>query len=495
MEPILMRLSSSAILLAAIALPCVTHADLVDLIPQLQSPVEIAAARANQNVYDLLTGAQEGQQGFGCDPSLRVDPGEGPCSGEVFQVFDRVRHLVHTANQLTGDQPTTFSLNLDRARLGRALRWTAAEELAAQGSSATRFAGSQLGSLASRISALRFGARGFKVVQALSDDDERFASNDSQKGGGASADSIGIATRWGGFIDGSVGYGRQDDTTNLAVPGSEDAFDYDGVDVTGGFDYRFGSNAVVGAIFGYTSRSIDFDSTVSVVDASIDSRGESVLLYALWERENIYVSASIGMQLLDHDLRRRITYPSFNPLIAPIDETALSSTDSQSLLGSLNAGYHWGRGGFSIEPYVRGDLQSIDIDGFSERDSNGFDFTYGDQTIESIDASAGVRLQQTFNAAFGVFIPFVRAEIHRDFGDDERTIDAVYSGVVNSTGLDGAQNFAIATDDADDQFYVGALGFSLVFKHGVQAFLQYQQIFALEHIDARAIAGGVRLEF
>jgi outer membrane autotransporter protein len=490
------RIVALASMVAGSALPGIVNADLVDLIPQLQGPVEIAAARANQSVYDLLTTPQGDQQGLRCDPSLTADPGEGPCSGEVFRVFDRVRHLVHTANQLTGEGPTTFSLNLDRARLGRALRWTAAEELAAQGSSATRFAGSQLNSLASRVSALRFGARGFRIVQAASQGDERLAANqEGVRGGGASADSLGIARRWGGFIDGSVGYGRQDDTTNLATPGSEDAFDYDGVDLTGGFDYRFGGRTVVGAIFGYTDRSIDFDSSVSVVDGSIDSSGESALLYALWENDSVYISASLGMQLLDHDLRRRITYPSFNPLVASIDEMALSSTDSRSIIGSLNAGYNWRRGGFSIEPYVRGEFQSIDIDGFSERDANGFDFTYGDQTIEALDASAGVRVQHIFTPSFGIFIPFVRAELHRELGDDERTIDAVYSGIVGTTGLEGAQNFNVATNEADDQFYAGAIGASFVFKHGVQAFIQYQQTFELEHIEARAIAGGVRFEF
>jgi outer membrane autotransporter protein len=484
-----------AVAIIGAALPCAAYADLLDLIPQLQSPIEIAAARANQAVYDQLTTPLSGQQTGRCDPLLRVDPGEGACSGEVFRVFDRVRHLVHTANQLTGEGPTTFSLNVDRARLGRALRWTAAEELAAQGSSATRFAGSQLNSLASRLSALRFGARGFKVVQAFSEPDDRFAATEHVHGGGASADDIGIARRWGGFIDGSVGYGRQDDTTNLAVPGSEDAFDYDGVDVTGGVDYRFGARTVVGAIFGYTKRSIDFDSAVSVVDASIDANGESALVYALWEGNSLYVSASLGTQMLDHDLRRRIAYPSFNPLVAPVDETALSSTDSRSLLASFNVGYQWRRGGFSLEPYLRGEFQSIDIDGFSERDANGFDFTYGDQTIESFDAAAGVRAQFVFTPSFGIAIPFVRAEIHHDLADERRTIDAVYSGIIGTAGEQGAQNFAVATDDPDDEFYVGAIGFSLVFKHGVQAFLQYQQTFELAHIHDRTIAGGVRFEF
>lgn len=470
-------------------------ADLLDLVPSLSNPIEIDAARANQSVYDLLTLPQEGRVPT-CDPALTSDPGQGSCTGEVFRVFDRVRHLVHTANQLTGGGPTTFSLNLDQQRLGRALRWTAAEELAAQGTSATRFASSQLNSLASRISALRFGARGFRVVDSDVSSKEIYASSAMKlTGGGASADEFEIAKRWGGFIDGAMGYGRHDDTTNLATPGTEDAFDYDGVDVTAGFDYRFGGQTVVGIMLGYADRSMEFDSNASVVDASIDASGYSVMLYMLWEHDDLYVSASLGMQSLQHDLRRRIAYPSFNPSFAPIDETAFSHTDSRSTLSSINLGYTWRRGGFSLEPYLRAEYQSIAIDGFTESNAPGFDFTYGEQMIDALDSSAGLKVQQVFRPAFGIVIPFVRGEFHYDFDDDRRTIDAVYSGVVQATGLGSDANFAIATNATDDQYYLGAAGLSVVFKHGVQAFLQYQQTFALDHIDDRAVAGGVRFEF
>jgi outer membrane autotransporter protein len=484
--------------LVVLALPQLAAADLLDLIPQLTSPIEIDAARANQAVYDRLTLPQDGSQSGQCDVSLVADPGRGPCTGAVFLTFDRVRHLVHTANQLTGEGPTTFSLNLDRARLGRALRWTAAEELAAQGSSATRFAGNQLNSLASRMSALRLGARGFKTVRNESDGDshERVASHDARAlGGAASADDLGIARRWGGFIDGAAGTGRQDDTTNLATPGTEDAFDFDGWDITAGLDYRIGMSTVVGLIAGYTDREIEFDSSVSVVDATIASDGGSAMVYLLWEGADFYASASVGMQRLAHDLRRRIAYASLNPAIPSIDETARSSTDSDATLASVNLGYSWRRGGFSLEPYVRAEYQDIEIDAFGERQGEGFDFTYGQQQIESLDAAAGVRVQYVFTPSFGVLIPFVRGELHREFADDKRTIDAVYSGIVGTTGLDPAANFAIATNEPDDEFYIGAAGVSFVFKHGIQAFLQYQQTFALERIDDRSVAGGLRFEF
>jgi outer membrane autotransporter protein len=488
--------AGAAMLIAASGISLPAKADLIDLIPQLQSPIEIAAARANQSVYDLLTTPQQVNAAPTCDPLLISDPGQGTCTGDVFRVFAQTRELVHNANELTGDGPTGFSLGLDRQRLGFALRWTAAEELAAQGNAATRFSGSQLNSLAARLSALRFGARGFRVVATADHGEQWLASNGlAPLGGGASADDIGIAKRWGGFIDGSFGYGNQADTTHLAASGSEDAFDYDGLDVTAGLDYRLGQSTVFGVLLGHTERRIDFDSTKSIVDGSIDSDGQSVMLYALWEREDAFISGSIGVQSLGHDMVRRIAYPSLNPLVAPVDETALSSTDSKTLLGSFAIGHDWRRGGFTFEPYLRGEFQSIRIDGFSERNADGFDFTYGEQTINSFDAAFGIKLQHVLTPPFGIAIPFVRAELHREFGNDERTIDAVYSGIAGATGLEGAQNFNLATNEPDDQFYSGAIGVSLVFKHGLQAFLQYQQTFELEHTEDQVFAGGIRFEF
>jgi hypothetical protein len=135
------------------------------------------------------------------------------------------------------------------------------------------------------------------------------------------------------------------------------------------------------------------------------------------------------------------------------------------------------------------------IDRFSERGGDGFDFAYGGQSIESFDVAAGVRMQYVFTPPFGVVIPFLRGELHKDLAEDARSIDAVYAGVVGTAGFGGAQNFDIRTNEPDDDFYIGAAGVSLVFKHGIQAFLQYQQSFALDRIEDRAIAGGLRFEF
>jgi outer membrane autotransporter protein len=485
------RLSAGAAAIFGIVMGAPAFADLTAI--GFQSPLERSAARANQATYRALIQA-------GCDDAATAAPTTGACSGSTFDVFRNVRELVHNANELNGSGATRFSLGLDQEGLGFALRWTAAEELAAQGRSATDFSAGQLNSLASRVSALRFGARGSRAIaDNAARSDTLFASDAAPLGGGASADPDSIASRWGGFIDGSFGYGRKDDTTFAANnPGAENAFDFDGQEVSVGVDYRLSGRTAVGLLIGKSRRQIDFDSAVSVVDGTIDADGYSAIGYLLHERGGLYVSGSAGMQSIDFDLVRRITYPSLNPLIGSTDATAAGTTGSKALLASLALGYGWQRGAFALEPFVRVDYQKITLDPFTERRASGeegFQLSYGEQDVNSTEGSVGFKAQYAFSNSLGVFVPYLRGEYRREFEDAPRDISAVYGGSSNLTALGSAADFTLATDAPDPDFALGTAGVALVLPRGFNAFIQYQQVFSLETFTDRAITGGFRLEF
>ena len=455
---------------------------------QFTNPIERAAALANQATYDQLTGRNEGEAVI-CDPQMSGP--QGSCTGVVFETFSNVRSLVESANELTDSGSTTYSLHVDQQNLGFALRWTAAEELAAQGSSATQFTNSQLNSLASRISALRVSALGRTVRNG------GLPGSLWANGGGASADD-GIAKRWGGFLNGAYGDGSKDDTTDpfntTGVSGAEDAFDFDGSEITLGADYRLGESTVLGAMLGFSKRQVDFDSSASIVDGNIDTDGSSFIAFALWESDRFYATGSVGGQWLSYDMTRGIDIPSTNPLVAPVDIFTSSSTDSETLMGTLGGGANFNFGGFTLEPYAKAEYQKVSVDEFSEEDAGGFELSYGEQDIKSFQLAAGVKLQHVFNPSFGVIVPYARAEFRKELENDPRNISAVYSGMP-AASLAAGQDFNLATDEHDDQFYVLVGGFSIVFKHGLQGFLQYQQVLDLDTFSDRVIAGGVRLEF
>jgi outer membrane autotransporter protein len=477
------------------------RADLNDpkVLAQL-NPLERLAAKANQAVYNALTAPGTGSANGApiCDPTLgNTAPTTGRCTGNVYKIFARVRELVDTANVIGNSTgPRLYTLGLDARGLGLALRWTAAEELSAQGTASTEFSNGQINSLANRIAALRFGAFGFRV--ALNNDSSggasTYSTEDHTVGGAAGADGEALASPWGGFLNGSYGYGRKSDTTNLGA--YEDAFAFDGADLSGGVDYRFGPHYVLGGMLGYSKRRIDFDSTQSTTDGRIRSNGESLMVYGLWETDEFFMSGSVGWQRLNHDFVRRISYPSLNPLVSSVNETAGSSTHSNALLATLTGGYDFRLRALTVEPYLKMDYQGIKIAAFTEAGANGFDFNYGEQTIKSLDGAFGLKLQYVFTPRFGVIVPYFRGEIHKEFDDKQRLISAEYAALA-SVGLANAAsvNFDIPSDKRKNSFGVLAGGFSLVFKHGLQAFAQYEQVVNLPTIASRTISGGIRYEF
>lgn len=450
--------------------------------------LERQAAFANQAAYNALAPVCERQGATGC-------------TADQARVFDNVRELVETANEMLGSGPTEHSLGLDEEGLGFAMRWTAAEEMTAQSAAGSEFANNQLTSLMSRMTALRYGARGFSVANLPPggrDNNTLLAHERNAQGGAASADadSSDEFSRWGGFLDGSFGWGNRDPTD------VEDAFDFDGMEVTFGVDYRFRPGLVLGAIAGHTKQEIDFDSRRSVVEGGIESDGYSLIVYGLREWNGPYMSASLGWQRLSLDTTRHITYPSFNPDEESTDVTARGSTDSKTFSATFNAGWSLNRKAFGAEPYVRAEYRNMKLDGFDENSRYntgsqagqpaGFDFSFGDQTIKSLDTALGFRVQYALTPNFGVLVPYLKAEAHWQLEDDPHTVDATYE---NMGGVSPAVPFDIVGNKSDTSFYIAAIGLSVVLKGGWQGFLQYQTVQNLDLLSNDVITGGVRAEF
>jgi uncharacterized protein YhjY with autotransporter beta-barrel domain len=448
--------------------------------------LEQAAARANQATYNALVGPCE--------------QGAGPCSASDLVVFENTRELVETANELLGSGSTRFSLGLDSEGLGFALRWTAAEEMSGQGSSQTKFTASQLSALATRLSVLRWGVSGLRRVQNYSGDDGEvlLADGGHARGGGASSDGLAESHRWGSFIDGSFGYGSKDPTV------LEDAFDFDGQEITVGFDYRFSPAFVAGAIFGYSDKEIDFDSSLSIVDGGIKSDGYSGILFGMLEGEHAYVTASIGYQTLTHDTTRRITYPSINPTVESVDSTARSSADSSAFLATASAGYAFRLGTFAIEPTLDVTYSDTTVDAFTESSvdnlnpstsNDPFNLRVGKQSIESLDVAPSLKLQYVFTPRFGAIIPYLIGRYHIQLSDDAREISARYADAIGALAGVSGTDFAVRTDEPDEEYYTAAGGVTLVFGSGLNGYLQYLKVLDLDHYDDAVITGGFRYEF
>ncbi|MEL7450184.1 MAG: autotransporter outer membrane beta-barrel domain-containing protein [Pseudomonadota bacterium] len=479
------------LLLAALA-GSVPGSALAGLDDFVGTPLETAAADANQATFEALR-----------DPNVpdRDVPLPG-LSDEQVQVFSNVRELVHTFNELSGSGATEFSLGLDAEGLGFALRWTAAEELAAQGSLSTEIGKGQLAYLAGRLSQLRVGGGGVSIVGLpVSWDAGAYAANSTSAPGETMEAGTGFS-RFSGFVNGSLGYGDK------APTDLEAAFDFDGGETIVGGDYRFSDSWVMGGSIGFSQAEIDFDSSQSIVDGGIETDALSLGLYGLFTGERFYADAALSYSAIDYDVTRRIVYPSLNPDIANTDETALSSTEGSQLALSTGMGYMGYVGRFSWEPFLRFDYLDTDIDGFTETNTSngGFDLAVGDQGFSSLDGSAGLQLAMTFTPRQMVLVPFLRASYHREFDDDQRAVAAVYLNGEDPT-FGSTQDFGVPTDPPDEDYYKIALGLSAVVRGGrvtrddgvarggIQLFVQYETIEDLDNYNNANITGGFRYEF
>ena len=483
---------------------------------QYANDVEEAAAVANQTVFNALDASCNPGGIFDTEPEPDAPPAGTGCNEDRFFVYLNSRELVHTANEIRGSGATVASLGQNLTGLGLALRWTAAEELAAQGSMATEFANGQLSNLAARMSALRFGAGGFGITNMYRLDparDHLLAATQDPTDDDSAADDAARETysRWGGFLNGSFGYGSKEPTP------LEDAFDFDGSEITLGADFRLLNNLWLGGIVGLSDQAIDFDeaaSRTSVVDGNVDSSGTSVIVFALFEGERLNLNGSIGAQSLSYDIVRHIKYPSFNPNTESANSLANSHPEADVRTATFSIGYAVGREKFTFEPFFNVEYVDATVDAFAEERSinllsddsvsKRFDLAIAEQSIQSTDTTLGFRLQYVLTPRFGVIVPYLSLEAHRELNDDARTIAAGYAAIADIFGRDA---FLVPTDAPDESYSVASLGFSVVLRGGRQreadgpiagglsAFLQLKAVENLLHYDDNVVAGGFRYEF
>jgi uncharacterized protein with beta-barrel porin domain len=186
---------------------------------------------------------------------------------------------------------------------------------------------------------------------------------------------------------------------------------------------------------------------------------------------------------------RRITYPSNNPLVPSVNDTSLSATGAQTLVGTLGAGYVFHYRAFSAEPYVNGQYARVRISAFTERSGEGFDFEVAEQNIHAGEIAAGMKLQVALTPRFGVIVPYVYAEYRHPFSDGSRTIDSTYSASESNSA-----QMSLPTDASPGHYFVVGGGGSIVLPHGLQGFMQYMRVLDYTNYSDHVVSGGIRWE-
>lgn len=468
------------------------NADFSDLFGRFSTELEEESATAALQTYTRLIEEE------GCtDQSRGFDQDGSSCVGRIYRIFNNVREIVHTGNDITGSGPIEFSLGSDLEGLGFALRWLAAEEYAAQGDMSSDFVSGQISGLGSRLSALRFGARGFQFVQnGVWNPSGEYAYLDGATGGAAGTGAN--YSRLGGFLNVQTSFGSREAT------GLEDAFDNEGYVVTGGLDFRVNDEWIVGGMLGYSDQTIDFDSSQSIVEGEIVSSGFNIMPFFMYQPGYFYISGSLGYQQLSFDSLRAIRYPSFNPSTESTNTETISETDASIISGFAEAGYSFIWKKMTFEPYLGLSTSSVSIDEFIEDDVNddAFDLVVKAQDFSTLDLTLGIKTQYTFTPRAGVFIPYFTVEYVGQTDTASRDIEAYYAGL---SSTDSA--FVIPTEELDSDYQTVSLGMSAVLRGGreltpgggvggdIQGFINIKQITGLDGYELTFFSFGARYAF
>lgn len=423
-------------------------------------------------------------------------PESGPGTAEL---LSSCATIVGAANpELNG------AMDLD-ANVDIALRQTAAEEVATQG---TNFVETSNDTIGARLAALRRGATGISLQRfALQVDDHTLpgtlVASLLPYVADAKAESAAIPAlvrRLGLFANGTFSFGNRDETSREA------GFDFETLGVTLGVDYRVTNNVVLGVAFGYISADADLDAS----GGSVDTQGVTASLYGTYYLANaFYVDGIASAGWNDYDVDRTIRYslPSTDINGIPtggtttVDQTATADTDGTQYALSVGAGYDFTRGGLTFGPFVRVNYLRLDIDGYREEIDNtqpgfGLALDIDDQDVESLTTVLGGQASFAISVPWGVILPQVRLTWEHEFKNDSRTLTAKFvddpGGDPNADG--GRTPIRFATDKPDRNFVNLGVGLSAVFARGRSAFLLYETVLGLDDVTAHNIVLGIRIE-
>ena len=428
---------------------------------------------------------------------LQQDTGDAvqsTCGGFVAQGFDpnyslfaTCRAMVHTGNALTGTGAAADSLGLSEDQLASSLQQIAAEEFLTTGSVSNELATEKATPVLSRLSTLRSGTKGFSLsnLTPLGNPDMVVGAPQVQRGGSAGVDGPGSPLS--GFATFDYGFGSRDGTANA------DEFDFDSYHLVAGLDYQLNPNFVIDAAIGYFVVDSEFKVTSDVAGGDTEIDGFSVMGYFSWYSESFYVDGFAGLGTSDYDMTRHIVIPSATAVSA-IDETAISSTDSDDYTISVGGGYMGTSGSVTWQPYLRVAYSNTDIAAYDESgaDASGLNLHVDGQEWSSLTSSLGIDLSNAVSKDFGVLIPFLQIGWIHEFENDETTVTAFY---IDDLFLSESHVLAAGTDEPDQNYFELGFGISAVFKNGQQLFFKYDSLLGLKNVTSHLVTLGARWEF
>ncbi|MBX9962615.1 MAG: autotransporter outer membrane beta-barrel domain-containing protein [Burkholderiales bacterium] len=277
-----------------------------------------------------------------------------------------------------------------------------------------------------------------------------------------------LGGRFGAFLNGQGSIGTRDGTAYTR------GYDTRTTGVTGGVDYRFTENLVLGAALGAVRAKSSFDADYG--DAS--ATGVAGSLYGSWYHGNFYVDAIGTFGFNRYDTRRAIGIGD-----------VLGATNGRQLGGSVSVGWNTSKGALSFGPYVRAGYIRVDVDSFTETGSTGSEMDVSSQAATSFTTALGGQVSYAISHSWGILSPSLRVEYERE---QRNTVQPLTGSLL----ADPVRTlFAIPTDNPDKTYFNVGAGVAAQFANGRAAFINYEGMFGRSQMTNHAVVVGGRLEF
>lgn len=308
------------------------------------------------------------------------------------------------------------------------------------------------------------------------------------------------STGWGGFFGGTY--------TNVDRDASdrEAGFKSDIWGFTGGVDYHWTENLLLGVAFSYNEAKSD----IAANGGRLDSDTWGVYGYGTYYPSNgTYIDYTIGYSDSSHDQRRNISYSiqqislatlaTTGPValagITTVNQVAVSDTDSDEFSVSATIGHDWHTNTVKFGPYAGVAYAETDIDGFRESMSNptaagsGLALFVDEQDIKSLITNVGAAATFTFQGPWGPVFPYLMGQYSHEFKNGN---DPITGGFINDpNGL----RFSLATDSPDRNYFNFGTGFSASLANGSYFYTRYNGLVGYRDLSVHSVEAGFLIAF
>jgi uncharacterized protein with beta-barrel porin domain len=253
---------------------------------------------------------------------------------------------------------------------------------------------------------------------------------------------------------------------------------YGAASLTGGIDYRFSSDILVGAFGGYDKS----DARLNTASEQSDINSWYVGGYGSASAGKFFIDAQGSYGKTDFDLRRNISIGSFAV-------TNLAHTKSENWQASGVAGLNYNLGSAQVEPYGGVRYARVVRDAFTETGSITALTVSGD-TVKSLQSVAGLKLAGNLPVGrTAVLRAHVRSEWRHEFDNAKGRLI-----VANFNGAGISSPFAFNTTPLGRDYAALGAGFTVSGKSPVSLVVDYTGEVAGDRA-IHGISGGARLAF